>query len=504
MAISVLNIIRNSLKFSSVNLLTGLISLPVSVYVATIILPEEYGVFGFLGLWLMYATLIRPGLTMSGYREIPVLLGKGEEKEALKVQNIAVTSDMLYSVLPVIVILGASFFYTEPLLKIGLVLTAISYGATQLANYWDGVNFLRQKFNVVARARLIAAIVLPLVIVASVYWLKVYALIIAPIVLAMFLGIYYRKWGPINFHFTFNWQETVRLVKPGIVLQSVALLFWAFRLADRTIIASTLSLEQLGLYTFAIGFITRMLMIPRDFNNVLQPILYKELGRASSIYEGFKDTMRIAVYMALGVSVLIPLAQFGFYLIVSLITVNYVGSIPVFYILSYNVYLASVGAVADMILMSKVVNKQKISLCIYSIGLAVNIIFDLLVIKLGYGVVGVAWVTICTQGLVTLTLYYLTKNYMFQKAKDYLRFQIAIWVPFLLTIPFYFLHNYLSVVAPNMWTFAGVSLAAQAILWGLVIGVFYRSYLPISDIRAIIKEISMTVMGKLPENGDGL
>ena len=497
MAISVIDIAKNSLKFSSASLLGALVLLPVNIYVATILLPEEYGVYGFLGLWLIYANLIRPGFTISGYREIPVLLGKGEENEALRIQNITVTSDMLYSMLPFVVILGASFFFSEPILKIGLIITAISYGATHFVRYWVGINFLRQNFNVVAKGRLIAAIVPALVIVASVYWLKVYALIIAPIFLAIILGLYYWRKGPINFRFTLDWKETVRLAKIGVVLQAGALVFWAFRLADRTVIASTLPLEQLGLYTFAIGFIMTILTIPTDFTNVLHPILYKELGRASSAFEGFKDTKRIAVYLALGVAILIPISQLGFYLIVSLITTKYIGSIPIFYVLSYNLYLASIMVVANLILISSVVNKQKISLLVHAIGLALNIIFDLLVIKLGYGVVGIAWVTICTQGLVTVTLYYLAKSYMFRNTMDYFRFQIAISVPFLVTIPFYFFHNYLNLVTSSFWAFAGISLVAQVILWSMVIGIFYRGYLSINDVKMIMKEISVAIRSRL-------
>ena len=503
MAISIIDIAKNSLKFSSANLLAAAILLPVNIYVATILVPEEYGVYGFLGLWLMYANLIRPGLTISGYREIPVLLGKGEDNEALRIQNITVTSDMLYSLLPFVIILGASFFFSEPILKIGLIITAISYGATHLVNYWVGINFLRQKFSLVARGRLIFAIVPPLVIVASVYWLKVYALIIAPIILAIILGVYYWKRGAINFHFTLDWKETVRLTKIGVVLQAGALVFWTFRLADRTIIASTLPLEQLGLYAFAIGFVMAVLTIPTDFTKVLQPILYKELGRAPSVFEGLKDTRRIAVCLALGAAILIPISQLGFYLVVSLIATKYIGSIPIFYVLSYNLYLASIMAVAILILISSVVNKQKVSLGVHAVGLALNIIFDLLVLKLGYGVVGVAWVTICTQGLVTLTLYYLARSYMFRSIRDYFRFQIAMLVPFLVTIPFYFFHNYLNLVIPNFWTFAVISLVAQGILWSLVIGIFYRGYLSINDIKMIMKEITMAIRSRLSGKREG-
>ncbi len=130
----------------------------------------------------------------------------------------------------------------------------------------------------------------------------------------------------------------------------------------------------------------------------------------------------------------------------------------------------------------------------YTAGLALNIIFDLLVIKLGYGVVGVAWVTICTQGLVSFSLYRFTKGYIFRDTKEFLVFLIRILVPFLVVIPFYFFHTYLNLTAPNMWTFAGASLVAQLIIWSLVIGIFYRDYLSISHIKAIIKEIRVIIL----------
>ncbi|MFC1991149.1 oligosaccharide flippase family protein [Chloroflexota bacterium] len=498
MSISIIDVARNSLKFSTVQAIFILISLPVSIYVATILVPEEYGVYGLLGLWTMYATLINPGLLTAGYREVPVLLGKGEEKEALRIQNIIITSDMLYSILPCIVILGASLFFSEPIFRFGLILIAVGYGIKRFVGYWDAVNFMRQNFNIAAKGRLLAAITPPLIIVASTYWLKVYALLIAPIFAAIVLGIYYWRKGPINFHFTLDWKETVRLLKIGIVLSVGTIVFWSFRLADRTIISSTLPLEQLGLYTFAIGFIMTILGVLTNFTNVLQPILYRELGKASSILEGFKDTKRIAVYLALGSAVLIPAAQLGFYLVVSLIATKYIGSVPIFYTLSYYLYLASIAPVPAIVLASSLVNKQKYSLIVYSIGLALNIIFNLLVVKLSFGVVGVAWVTVFTQGLATLTIYYLAKNHMVRNKWDYFRFQIAMWAPFLFTIPFYFLHNYLNQAVPNVWTFTGISLVAQVILWAMLIGLFYRAYISKNDFKIIMQEINTAIGNRLP------
>ena len=489
MAVSIINIAKNSLKFSSVKAVSALLGLPVTIYAATILVPEEYGAYGLLALWLMYATLIGPGIASAGSREMPILLGRDQEKEALRIQNISVSSELIYTIIPTIVILGASFFYPEPVLRIGLIIVAMSYMASRLTHLWSHMNFIRERFNTVAQGNLIIAIVSPVVILLGVNWLKVYALLLGPMVAHAIVMVYYFKKGAIDFHFTFDKREIFRLAKVGVILQGLGLIFWAFRMADRTIIASTLSLEQLGLYTFAIGFLMYALTLFTDFGNVLKPILWREAGRADSISKGFKDTRRIAVYFALGTGLVIPVAQLGYCLIVTLITTKYIDSIPIFYVLSYNLYLASIGIIPALILNSSLVNKQKLSLYFFAVGLALNIGLDLLVIKLGYGVVGVAWVTICTQGLVTFILYYFIKGYIFKVATEFIKFIIVIIVPFLVSIPFYFLHLYLHSAVTNMWSFTGISLAAQLVIWSLIIGIFYRDYLSINKLKLIGQEI---------------
>ncbi|MFC1977614.1 polysaccharide biosynthesis C-terminal domain-containing protein, partial [Chloroflexota bacterium] len=206
-----------------------------------------------------------------------------------------------------------------------------------------------------------------------------------------------------------------------------------------------------------------------------------------------------AVYMALGAAIAIAIAQLGFYLIVSLITTDYIGSITVFWVLSYNLYLAFITMIPNIILTSSILNKQKVVLYFYSIGLVLNIICDILVIKLGYGIVGVAWVTICTQSLVTFALYYSVKGYIFRGTIEFVNFQIIIAVPFLACVPFYFLHYYLDLATSNLWFFTGASLGAQVIVWSLVISVFYRDYCSVNNIKIVAREISTVMRDRFPK-----
>ena len=387
-------------------------------------------------------------------------------------------------------------------MRTGLLIISLSYVTSRVASIWVYMNLTRERFNTVAVGNIITATVSPAVALISLHWLKVYALIIGPLASYIVLLIYYLTKGSIGFHFTLDKHEIIRLVKIGIVLQGLVVVLMAFRLVDRTIVASALPLEQLGLYVFTTGFLAYALSLFEDFTKVLQPVLWRHAGTAENIFKGFKDTRRIAIYLALGTAIVIPLAQLAFTLIATLLTKKYIDSIPIFNVLSYNLYLMAIAIIPTLIMNSSLVNKQKLPLIFYTIGLAVSIGLDILVVRLGYGVIGIAWVTISTQGLVTLILYYLIKKYVSDTVAEFRKFGIIVVIPFLACLPFYFIHVYLYSTISSMPVFTGISLAAQAIIWAFIIGIFYRDYVSATEFRLIIREIRAAIPGSRPDDSN--
>lgn len=488
MTINITNVAKHSLKFSTVQIIGAAISMLASMYIATVILPTEYGIYGFLGLWLTYASLIGPGIAGAGSREMPGLLGEGKVDVARRIQNVSLTPELIWTLVPFSFILVASFFFSDYTYHVGMIIIAFSYLITRLYSLWSNYNFIREKFNTVAVGNMIQAIGVPVFTLLAVSWLKVYALLLAPLVINIVLWIYYLKKGPIGYYFVLDRKETFRLLKIGIVLQAGSLVFWAYQLMDRTLIAAMLPQDQLGLYTYAMGFVTVAQAIPISFTNVLQPILWRHAEKAKNITEGFQDAKRIAMYLALVISMLIPLIQVCFYIVVNLITKNYTGSIQIFDALSYNIYLAAIVVIPNIILGSAIVNKQKLTLLFYTIGLVVNLVLNFFTIKLGYGVVGVAWVTIVCQGLMTITIYFFTRRYMFSDKNECLRLIAKMLAPFIVSLGFFFLHRYLGS-SFGLRGFTGISLAAQIVVWGLLIGIFYRDYVSPREIKALIAHI---------------
>jgi O-antigen/teichoic acid export membrane protein len=495
MPLSIISIARNSLKFTSVKTIAALAGLGVTLYAATILDPEEYGTYGLLILWLNYVSMVTPGTSNAASREIPILLGKGQHEEARRIQNISLSAELAFTIVPTAAIVAAAFFYTEPVMRWGLLIIAVCFVAVRLTGLWSNMVFIRERFNTVAIVSIITAVVGPAVVLATLPQLKVYAMVLGPTAAFVISTVYYITRGGIGFRFTFDRREIARLSKVGLVLQGLAVVIMAFHMADRTIIASTLSLEQLGLYVFATGFLTYGVSFFEDFARVLQPVLWRHAGTAESVYKGFQDTRRIAVYLALGTGIVIPLAQLAFMLIATLLTSKYIDSIPVFNVLSYNLFLMAIAIVPSLILNSSLVNKQNLALLFYAAGLAVSIGLDILVVRLGYGVIGIAWVTIGTQCLVTLVLYYLIKNYIFDRAAEFRKFAAMVVIPLAASLPFYFIHVYLRTTSMNTWALAGISLAAQAVVWTVIIMAFYREYVSGTEVRLLIQEIRAMMPG---------
>jgi O-antigen/teichoic acid export membrane protein len=504
--VTVVSILRHSIKFNAVNIFSKTIAFPTYIIIAVVLIPEEYGVIGFVGLWGMYAGLINPGMDSAAYREMPYLLGKGEEEKAVHLQNVAITSKILYSFIPFIVILCASFFYFDGLIRICLILTAVAYIITTNTNYWSGFNHVRQRFNNVATGNLIAGFVVPLVTLSLIFWLKIYAVLIAPIIGSIIAFIYYIRNAGIGYRLEFDRSELARLIKIGLPLALLTLVYWGYRMADRTMVAAFLPLREMGLYTFAIFIVTFAILLFADFGKVLQPVLWTSLGQARNHIEGFKPLRRIAVYMSIAAAMSIGICQIGFYLLVHLLTTNYIESIPVFNVLAFNIFLGSIVIVPGVILNSSVVNKQTMATGIWSIGLVLNIILDYAVIRSGFGIVGVSWVTVGTQVLVTLILLFTIRRYMFSdsEAKEFRKFMCSILFPLFVSFLLYLTSIFFVGTIQNIYLYGVCSLIFFCTVWLVVLRLFYREFFPKEQVINVCKEGIALCKSEIVKSRDAL
>ena len=477
MEFSIKNIIKQSAKFNVVGIISFLILIPTQLIIGKFLLPEEYGIISFVALWALYGRLANPGMLSAAAREVPYLLGKRKEGKTKLIQDVSISSDIIWSILPFLVILIASLYYPDRIIKIALIITGINFLLTRFAGYWSTFNFAKQNFTLVAVGKLIGAIAKPVFIIIAIYWLKIYAVLLAPMFSDLLTFLYYLKKGPIGYHFQWDWRVIKKLVKVGIAFSLGGLIFYGYRMADRTVIASRLSLHELGLFTFAIGFILFAVNFLADFGRVLEPILWKNSGEGEKAVESFLIIKRIAVYFALLTAIGIPLLQIAYGYIIPLVNPNYINSISVFNVLSLYIFLAALAMFPAVCLNSSVVNKQSQLTFLYGIGLGLAVLLDLILVHLGYGIVPIAMATIVSQGLITFSAYCLARPYITKKMKEFVVLQGKILFPFIICILFTIFNSFdflKTGIAPQPI----ISLFLQILIWIIIIALFYRGYFP--------------------------
>ena len=436
MSIKISSILKDSLTFNLVGIVTKFAMALAMIYAAKVLGAEEYGIYGLILLWSQYTGLIKPGFVAQVSREIPVLREKN--KDYKEIQNIAITGEVLFIFIPFIILICSSFLYENPKVKISLVLLSFVSVFVRINDIWGTINIVRKKFNKVAISRFIAGVLGPIIIFMFTKDYGIYILVLFTGISAFFSFLFYSIYSPIKFKMNFNTNKLRVLFRDGIILQLLAISFWAFRLSDRTMISFFLSLEELGIYTFAANLALFLKNFVGEFHTVLQPIAWGKISNKDKT--NFESLLKTTYFISIVSFTLIAASQFIFYLVVNYYSTEYINSFPVYILLSLSTYFIAVGGIVGIILNSNTFKRYKLSLLYSIVGLIINLSLDYILILNGYGIVSIAYVTLIVQGFIRMLQFVHLKNNLFKNYFGLLSFYLKISIPFLiLAILIYFL-----------------------------------------------------------------
>lgn len=479
MAISIAYILKNSAKFSAVSLVSKAASLFVGIVTAMVLVPNDYGTIGFVTLWASYANLISPGTCSAAFREMPYLLGKSEDGKARYLQNVSISYDAVFSaVLFIGIVLSALFFKNRLSIAIGLILVGAGYGISKITGYWLQFNYARNEFNKVALANIINGIGIPLATIALIFSLKMFAILLAPVLIGIIAWWYLFRYADIGFLFVFDTKEFRRLLGIGLPIAVAGIVYWGYRLVDKTLIARYFSLSEMGYYSFATVIAGTLCYFFSDFCSVLQPVFWQDLGRAANTRESYASIKKITVFLALASAITVSMSQEGFYLLANFITKKYIPSVAVFNILAYGVFFHAMTLIPSMIMNSSVVNKQALNAIIWGVGLFLNFILILLAVKLNMAIMWVACATILTWCVIMMILFVLTRREISGGSAEFTAFLGQICAPLIVVIflqacAFYLRGYYGAHAALSSF----MILAVQLLVWLVVIGAGYKNYI---------------------------
>ena len=97
MQIKIKSILKDSLLFNIVGIITKVTMALSMIYAAKVLGPKDYGTYGIVLLWIQYIGLVKPGFVSQVTREIAVLQSNG--KDFLKQQNVAISGELIFIII---------------------------------------------------------------------------------------------------------------------------------------------------------------------------------------------------------------------------------------------------------------------------------------------------------------------------------------------------------------------------------------------------------------------
>lgn len=361
----------------------------VGLIVARWVGPEEFGVWNTLNLLLLYGAFASLGVLNGMNREIPLLRGRRGEKEAAQ-----------------IVILSFWFMLFSSIV-IGLIISFIAISSRITEQFrqslmWMGLLFISHymylyfqlllksniKFRLMSIQQFMYAIVLPLVVLPMASQWHIPGFILGQAIVALALGIFICRVISFKPAFFWSWSALFFLIKIGFPIMVAGVLYGLLTSVDRWIILTFLGVESLGYYSLAIICLGTLGIIPSVVSQQLYPRMAFRYGQTSVQKSLFPMVIRQSLMsMVITVPILI-LVYFGLPFLVTYFLPEYsLGLVPARILLIGLAFIPLAGGVGNFL---NIVDKQIHYMAIIAFAVIINLGLDLLFVKLGWGLNGVA------------------------------------------------------------------------------------------------------------------
>jgi O-antigen/teichoic acid export membrane protein len=409
---SLRRLLRTSSGLSASALLSPALATPAAFVAARWLGPAAYGQGQAVLLLYMLASLVRSGAFEGGVRAAIHALAVGDEARARRVQNVAVTVETAVSAVPGVLLLAGLLVVEGSVRRSGLILAPIAVVLTSVSGYLSALHAARERFDIVARAAAVRAVVAPVSLLVLIPSAGALAIFLAPMIGDLVAAFYLFRARP-RLGLAFDADRTVArdLVRAGFPIGLAAIVYWAYRLVGSSVVAVAGTPAEYGRYAFAALPVTVLSRAVGSTHTVLLPAVWGELSAPTE--RGFgRPAARVTVTVAMLAGLLTTAGHVAFGPIVHVVAPRFSGSIPLFEVLAGNIVLLSIAAIPSLVLDSPAVNLQRRHLALWVAALGSNLAANVIVLTLGFGPMAVAVNDLWIQAVVVAALFWSARAWL--------------------------------------------------------------------------------------------
>lgn len=361
--------------------------------------PELLGVLGNLTLILGYTSYANLGIIYSMNREYVLEEEKSIDKGE-RVLNTTFTSLFIISIVFIILSILSILIYRNTF-GIYLALIFIIAIFEQFKNYFTNYFRLIDNYNMINLVEVIYNIISFILTFILINDFKIYGVLISMLIcgiIILILGIVKSR----NIKLKIEKRILKSLISIGIPLLIYNLGFYILTTIDRWIIIKYFTDADLGYYTFANNMVSATLVFITSMLFLIYPKLIKNFNEGKNrniliIVNRYTRLLEIAcaIFFTMGVVIFKPF--------IDIFLDKYVGSIEIYMILLLSVIVNTLSYFANCYIVSN--RKQKYLVYLQVMSILVNLTCNIIFVKLGFGVKGVALGTLITNAIYSIMQY---------------------------------------------------------------------------------------------------
>jgi len=468
-----LHILSRSSRLSLASATGFALTLAANLVIGRYLLPEDVGILALVGVWTFYCQLVRPGFLAVAGRDVPHLLGAGQGEDARHVQNVALTGELLFAVIPFAIVCAAGFFYHNRTIRFAFWIAAVAMLVSSVQTTLSSMFYVYRRFDIATQLRLVLSVIAPVGILMSIRRLGIFSPLVMPgLAAACGLLIYGMHRKVIGFRFAWDRKLARYMVVVGIPFSLMTLVSWGYFMSDRpALIAAGVSLAVIGYYSFASNLIRSVAQVFWDFTAVFQPLLWHEIGRQGSVAAVAPQLTRVWVPYTAAACAAASLGQALFGAAVRGVAPRFIPSVPIFEILVFILVFYNASQLPNLVLNSKSVGRQNSTLVLWSGGLVLNLMLLYGLARSGFSIYAIAAASMMVDLAVTIVGYALSHQYLFASAaaaESFYRWQIGLVV---VAVGMYFLLQMQSVQygnGVNIWFTGAVRASIAFAVWSVI------------------------------------
>lgn len=438
-------IITDSSKIFIANGITSLFGFFRGIIVAGVLSPALFGIWNLFNVIISYSPHIHLGLLDGMTKLIPRLKGKGETESIIQIRDTAFSIVLLSILLiPVIMITGSYFFQDQFSREviIGFRILSCLIAVYEIYVFLTAYIRVDDRFGLLSIALGSLAVLVFVLIILSfkIFNNKLYAALIGVSTAYIIVNMIILFATRYKFQFKIDWISCKKMIQIGLPIAVINISGIVFLSIDRWIVAAFLDKVNLGFYGFAFTICNFLFLLPLSITFTLYTRMLHQFGKTNDP----KTSKNLLYYPALTISYMMAFICIAVALImplfIQILLPAYSQGLSVIIVLILAGFFMSLVSLFATFLIS--VDKQRNVLMMQIIVICFNALINIILIKSGYGILGVAFGTGFSYFIYTTLIIFIALKSTVNQIKVVFNNIIELYFPYIIMLLLYLVFQF--------------------------------------------------------------